>query len=329
MDINAIDKRPIDRTLQDDTSAPPSVVPRPEPQISSAHERQLDDAALMYAQNRVPTGAVRTDATSTQPTPRFDGGVIYVGMNGLGGQDTREADNLMVAKTVIAHSERGPDGADHVRVGGTVVDLSTTEGSQTFAASLGLPKAQTDAVAKTLREASTGSRDELAGLATEFAKAERGQTIHSRLVLSGHCFGDGVWDGDHKLGQLQFQSVFSLADAMPKAAAHIQHVMLSACSTGYDGVPGKTSLGEWKSHFPNLLTAWGYDRPEDVHSPTEAHAVSHITAWEEHTRGNVQQLDGHRAVVETQRRHEEWKTPPLAAENVSTWTVSQGYRRGR
>ena len=302
-----------------------------QPELTPVHEQQLDENARLYAQNQQRPGATRSDATSSQATPHFDGGVIYVGMNSKGGQDAREVSNLIgLPKTIIAHSERTTEGSDHIRVNGTNLDLSTEQGAAVYAASLGLPKSQTDAIAKTIRSAGPGSRDEVARVAEAFSKAERGGTIHSRLLLSGHCYGDAVWDGggDH-LGELDFRSVFALADAMPRAAAHIQHVMLSACSTGFDHEPNKTSLSEWKAHFPNLLTAWGYDRPEDVHSPTEAHAVAHITAWEEHTRGNVRRLDGHAAVVETQRRHAAvWKTPPLAAQNVATWSVSQGYRRG-
>jgi hypothetical protein len=269
--------------------------------------------------------------TDAQDTTQFNDGIIYLGMNSLGNQNAREAANIPGA-TVIAHSEDGPNGADHILVAGKLVDLATTAGARAFTDSLGLPKAQADTIASVLVDAHTGSRDELAGLAQVFARAEHGQSIPSRLVLSGHCYGTSLWDGSatNKDGTLTLSSVAALAKAMPKAAAQIEDVMLSACSTGYDAEPDKVSLGEWKQCFPNLKSAWGYATESDYHSPTGNHAISHITAWREATQGRATDVDGSRAVREAYARHRaEWgSTPAFAAENVSVWTASQGYRKG-
>ncbi len=306
----------------------------PTPDLGGGHEHELDHSAVLFAQNAGREPPTRSDATSTQPRPHLNDGIIYLGMNSTVGDDTHEHQNELEAKNlpgavVIAHSEDGPDGADHARVGGRSVDLSTPEGAKAFAQSLGLPPAQSGAIARVLRGAGTGSRDELAGLARLFARAEHGGTIPSRLVLSGHSVGEGIYDGAGKDGGLGFASVQALADAMPEAAAQIEDLMLSACSTGYEGVPNKTSLSSWKAHFPNLKTAWGYEMPSDFHSPTENHAVSHITAWREHTRGRTNHLDGPSAVRESYARHHDvWGSKPLVPENVAVWTESQGYREG-
>jgi hypothetical protein len=328
-----IERQGLDPTDATTLETPPQSPPKDRAvPVSRATDDLSDQSARLFAENNTrPTGSTRTDATTTQPHQPLNDGIIYLGMNSLGNQNGREAANIPNA-TVIAHSEDGASGADHVLVSGKVVDLSTSDGAHAFAESLGLPKTQADAVASVLTDAHTGSRDELAGLARVFARAEHGQSIPSRLVLSGHCYGTSLWDGsaNNKEGTLTLASVSELAKAMPKAAARIEDLMLSACSTGYDGEPDKMPLGDWKQCFPNLETAWGYATDSDYHSPTGNHAISHITAWREATQGRATTVDGSRAVREAYARHSaEWgNTPAFAAENVSTWTASQGYRKG-
>jgi hypothetical protein len=330
----------IERHATADTDATSPAAPEIPPQkpedrslaVSRATDDLNDQSARLFAENNArPTGSTRTDATTTELEPRFNDGIIYLGMNSLGDQNAHEAANIPNV-TVIAHSEDGASGADHVLLSGKVVDLATTDGAHAFAESLGLPKTQADAIASVLTGAHTGSRDELAGLARVFARAEQGKAIPSRLVLSGHCYGTSLWDGspNNKEGTLTLASVSELAKAMPKAAGQIEDLMLSACSTGYDGEPDKMPLGDWKQCFPNLKTAWGYATDSDYHSPTGNHAISHITAWREATRGRATDVDGSRAVREAYARHgAEWgNTPAFAAENVSVWTASQGYRKG-
>jgi hypothetical protein len=312
-----------------DTSPPIPTDPKPNRAlpVSRATDDLNDQSARLFAENTTKQAGSRSDATTTEPLPRFNDGIIYLGMNSLGNQNVREAANIPNV-TVITHSEDGPSGADHVGA----LDLATSDGAHALADSLGLPKTQADVIASVLIDAHTGSRDELAGLAQVFARAEHGQSIPSRLVLSGHCYGTSLWDGSatNKDGTLTLTSIQALAKAMPKAAAQIEDVMLSACSTGYDAEPDKVSLGEWKQCFPNLKSAWGYATESDYHSPTGNHAISHITAWREATQGRAIDVDGSRAVREAYARHRaEWgSTPAFAAENVSVWTASQGYRKG-
>jgi hypothetical protein len=330
---------PTRRREHDAEPTTPDAQPRtPDAQpLTRAHETLLDGTARLYAQNATRNATANPGATLGR-APAFDDRVMYVGMNStvLHGeaQNHREARNLAF-DVVIAHAEDGPDGADHVRVNGQLFDLSTAQGADAFVATLGLPVAQSKAIATVLHRAGSGSRDELANIATVWARAEHGGTIPSRLVLSGHCGGSSVYDGAGKDGELGFASVQALADAMPAAAARVEDVMISACNSGHDD--RGTALTSWQQHFPNLKTAWGY-AADDSHSPTEAHAVAHIAAWKVATAGRASHVDG--AAQVRAEYHREWRAQhgsdaptdreprAFAAENVATWTATDGYRRG-
>jgi len=290
------------------------------------------EAARLYAQNAVSTRG-RVDASGG---PAFNDRILYVGMNGKDGQCDREAASLRYGgNVVIEHGERSV-GADHARVGARVVDLATDEGAAALAKSLGLPDAQTAAIAKAIRNAHDGSRDELAGIARVWARAEQGHDIPSRVVISGHCFGNAVWDGDGQLGELEFSSIRALAAAMPRAAARIEDVMISACSSGFDGASAtgaRFPLSAWKDMFPSLKTAWGYGNEHT--SPTGAQAIGHIAAWANATRGRVQSLDGKKSVeaffaaIKRAAPDPSKIQAPQLAGNVSVWTAEQGYVPGK
>jgi hypothetical protein len=270
----------------------------------------------------------------------FDDRVMYVGMNSAQHQCDREA-RAVHAAVVIEHGERDKAvGADHARVGdGGVVDLATDRGAVEFAQSLGLPDAQANIVANVIRHSWHGCRDELAAIARVWAQAERGGSVPSRLVLSGHCYGNSIWDGgDENLGALVFANLRALASAMPRAAAHIEDVMISACSSGFvgaDATDQRDSFALWKTAFPNLKTAWAYGSAKaDYHSPTSQQAIMHIQAWEHATRGRAQSLDATRALYEyfdeVRRENPGVKVgAPELAGNVSVWTTSQGYVGGK
>lgn len=270
--------------------------------------------------------------------PAFNDSVMYVGMNTTAHQCDREA-NALHAAVVIGHGERDKAvGADHARVGDRVVDLATDAGAVEFAQSLGLPDEQANVVANVIRHAWHGCRDELAAIARVWAEAERGGSVPSRLVLSGHCYGNSIWDaGDENVGALVFANLRALASAMPRAAAHVEDVMISACSSGFvgaDATDQRDSFALWKTAFPNLKTAWGYGSAKDYHSPTSQQAVMHIQAWEHATRGRVQALDGKRALdsyfEELRRENPNAKIgAPELEGNVSTWSASRGYVEGK
>jgi hypothetical protein len=253
--------------------------------------------------------------------PRLGDGVLYVGMNSTYGQCDAEARALRGngpgKREAVGHGEKDI-GADHARMpSGTVVDLGEADEAREFAAALGLPAEQSDRIAEILVHATPGSRDELAQIASVFARAERGGDIPSRWVFSGHSTGQGIYDGDGRYGALQFNDVFALADAMPRAASQVEDIMLSACSSGFH------ALTDWREHFPNLKTAWGYGGQTDFHSPTGATAIEHIKAWESATRGRREELHPRADIV-----HSHGSTVGYE-NNVSVWTVNQGYVQGR
>jgi hypothetical protein len=330
-------------TSHDDSPLPLETKRQPDaqPEIRHAHETLLDGSARLYAQN-----ATRTNVTGAAPT--FNDRILYVGMNSAvaGGvaQNVREERNLgTFGVETIAHGEDSAGvGADHIRVNGHVYDLTTSAGRDGFVATLGLPEAQAKKIAAALAGTSeySGGPDELAAITQVWARAELGGTIPSRLVLSGHSHGLTVYDGSSKDGDLSFRSIQMLADAMPRAAAQVEDLMISGCNSGHDidGMP-YTKLSSWHQHFPNLKTAWAYSADE-AHSPTESHAVSHIAAWRAATAGRTTHVDG--AATVRAEYHREWTAyvashedaashpEPTAKlpESVAIWSSTDGYRRG-
>jgi hypothetical protein len=350
------------RSSTPEVDAAPSTTPEPrrptpgdtDPDELLAALPSHDEATRLFAQSARAISTA-SDATTAASAPRMNDRVLYVGMNSEGGQSGQEERGLAIpvdpaashatnvrgttGHVAIGHSERDATlGSDRVRVAGEVVDLATGAGAAAFAASLGLPAAQARTIAQLLTSAPAGTRDELAGIAAEWAKAERGGECPSRLVVSGHCDGKGVWgNGASDEGTLAFSSLFALARAMPRAASFVEDVMLSACSSGYDGPSAgeRTALSAWKQHFPNLRTAWGYggksDAPGAYRSPSFQQAVMHVGAWEKATRGRVENLDGAGAVrryFDAARARNPTVDAPQVPENVSVWTVRQGYVQG-
>src|SRR5262249_36707933 len=135
------------------------------------------------------------------------------------------------------------------------------------------------------------TRDELARIAEIWARAEHGESIPTRLVLSGHGYagGDLVYGATN--GELTFASVRALGRALPKAAAAIHHIAISGCGTG-----SHASAEEFADAFPALRTylAYGADR-ESVSTGASPSVVTgsitHLRVWENATRGDPLVLD--------------------------------------
>lgn len=298
----------------------------PDPLAGRSHGRASADFVRRSVASSAAPGATPRSASAAS---RADNGVIYLGMNATSGQNVHEARFLAQSVRkgtevdVIGHGEKDTKlGADQVRIKGpdgvsATADLTTDEGRQAFVSSLRVPPERAAAVAKVLAEAEPGGRDELAGLASVLARGERGEAMPGRLVLSGHCAGSNLYDGNDKpgatsLGEMNLGSVKALAQALPGGASHIHDLMLSACSTGYEGDRaggGRTALSSWKEAFPDLKTAWGYGGPTNWHSPSGGLAVQHVADWEKASRGAVDHLPAH-------------------AQRVSTWSERDGYRMG-
>lgn len=184
-------------------------------------------------------------------------------------------------------------------------DLTTDAGISAFVKSLQLPADQETYVAAVFRNhrKQRGALDELAQIAQVWAQAERGGTAPSRLVLSGHSNGQGVWGENN--GLLTFNMLKQLAAAMPAAASQVEDLHLSACYSG-----GEHAMTQHREVFPNLKTIWAYNGSAPG---TWSGAMPHLDRWEKATRGRTDDID--RDVVAGMRK----------GDNVVTWDVANGY----
>jgi|GEM_PF-1323908 len=240
---------------------------------------------------------------AAKPKPKAQ--VVFVGMN----EGARyEADKL---------KQWAPEGVafvgprklqDRALVKGQLVDLSSPDGQQAFAHSLGLEGPAAAKMQQTLALTEDWGRDEMAQLARLFAQAERGERSIERLVLSGHSLGAGLWGDDN--GEIGWAALESLAQTFPKAARQVKDVMVAACYAG-----GRTQVERFKGMFPKAESMWGYSG-----SAPGAHsgAVWHMKRWEKQTRGNKAPTVN-RASVSHLRK----------GKNVAVWTEAKGYDNGQ
>jgi hypothetical protein len=90
-------------------------------------------------------------------------------------------------------------------------------------------------------------------------------------VLSGHGTGQVLYGPN---GHIEPRCLARLAAAMPRAAAHVEHVFVAACYFG-----GAAQIEQLLATFPNLRTVHGYA------AAAPAEDVSGMRAWEIATRG--------------------------------------------
>ena len=196
-------------------------------------------------------------------------------------------------------------------------DMTTDAGVDAFVDTLDLAPAQHGAVKAALLSTSPGARDEMAQIAEVWAHAEHGRTIPSRLVLSGHGSGGEV-HGEGTPG-LSFGALGQLARAMPRAAAQVEDVFVSAC---FQGQPER--LRAFVDMFPNLKTANGYT------DFAPSNDVAGIARWETMTRGHVEtRVPLHEGGSWTKSRGYAGEVPSsLARAEVSRLDVFDAYFRG-
>ncbi|MBI2566444.1 MAG: hypothetical protein HYV63_05365 [Candidatus Schekmanbacteria bacterium] len=200
--------------------------------------------------------------------------ILFVGM---GDGARQEYDNFRHnARGAVVGVTDSAGGDDTIKFGGATYDLATPQGCDDFVAMLGLPAEQSRQVSDAIAAAGSDTRDEMAQIAQVWAKAERGEPIPSRMVISGHHVGYGVW-GDHN-GMLTWEALGRLTRAMPTAAGQIQDLNISACYSGGDELRSK-----YKELFPNVETIWAYSGSAPG---TYSGALPHQNAWERATRGD-------------------------------------------
>lgn len=108
-----------------------------------------------------------------------------------------------------------------------------------------------------LLKANKHLREQLADIMRWFNKAENGEIILDRLVLSGHSNGVELW-GESERGATSQPGTMvidrdlrAIAEVFPKAADQIEDIMFSACFS-INAVELVIKV------FPNLKTAWSY-----------------------------------------------------------------------
>jgi len=214
-------------------------------------------------------------------------GIVLVGMN----EDNKhEARNLRRQGANVIGVHDSAAGNDKISSGGRTYDL--TDGGQrlAFAQSLGLPPEQTQKIADAIGSAKydgwgsaqTDAMDEVAQLAKIWAKAEHGGAIPSRMIISGHHVGSAVWGDDN--GEVSWGTLQKLADAMPRAAAQVEDLNVSACYSG-----GAQMQSKYEGIFPNLKTVWAYSGSAPG---SWSGAMAHQKYWERATRGDGTDLQG-------------------------------------
>jgi hypothetical protein len=206
--------------------------------------------------------------------------ILYVGMN----EDSATVERGALASRGASVDEVTSEAASAVSFDGVAYDLADPAGATHFAAAVGaaygLEPKQVAALGAALVRAPWNGRDELARIALEWAPAEAGAAIPSRLVLSGHSSSGLLWG---RSSVIDYVSICELARALPKAAEQIEDVHISGCFTEAE----VQEVARWTLAFPNLLTLWAYRE----YAP--AAATAHLLDWEIATRGRTAKLSEH------------------------------------
>lgn len=227
--------------------------------------------------------------------------VLFVGMRKATKDESRalEKRSSKFDVTFVGGSETT------IKSGGKKHDLTDRAGIDAFVATLGLPADQSTRIADAIENAPESGRNELAGIAKVWAEAEKGGSIPSRMVISGHHAFN--FFGDH--GTLGEDNVWELARAMPKAAAQVEDIHLSGCYT-----LGRDTIHDWQDAFPKLETLWAYDQTApDAHGGAQGAEAK----WDAATRGRIGIL-GREAAKKTAH-----------ADQVIVWSRTGGYDDGK
>lgn len=235
-------------------------------------------------------------------SPPFQGpwndDVLYIGMNRSAASSAVRRLRAQGARVTLI---TGAAQQDTVRYQGRLYQLTSEPGRAAFAASLGLPPAQSLRITAALGACEKQARDELAQIALTWLTAEKGGIIPSRLVLAGHSNGDGVW-GDNN-GSLRLGPLRLLAQAMPHAARQVEDAFVTGCYSG-----GEVTMEQYGLILPQVKSIWAYE----VQAPgVDNGGALDQCAWERATRG---------------RRAD--AMPPRSAlveKHMAVWNLKHGY----
>jgi hypothetical protein len=304
----------------DDPTTDTKTTTPPRPALTDApadHPLAYDADVARYAQNAVASSAPRTasDATSTRPAPNDD--ILYLGTNTtpMPGPQGKQVPQWQMERDALAWKSGGkcttitPSTSDTIAAAGKTYDLAKPADVDAWSKTLGLPADRAAAVATAIKNASPNGRDELAQIATVWAKGELGGSVPSRLVLSGH-YADHIADASGNTPNgVDARDIQALAKAMPNAAARVEDIMVSACYGG-----SKDQIDAWRGAFPNAKSVWAYGKgghEASDKSPTAFAAIEHLVEWEKETRG--------RALPNAKPQTEMDAMGKLTLQNVSVW----------
>ena len=235
-------------------------------------------------------------------------GIVYMGLNHYAHDESRRL-NAANRNSGGAVSATPQQKQDHITKAGVEYDLTTEAGAAQYITTLRLPNNMALQAAEFLHSASGKSRDELAQFIRILSEAEMGERKIDRMVLSGHSVGSQIWGDDN--GSISFDSLEDLFQIFPKAAAQVQHVMLSACYSG-----GEVGMERYQGMFAGAQSVWAY---HDSSPGTWTGAMEHMDRWENATEAGKDAGGVDPELAKGIRKDK----------NVSTWNVKDGYQGGK
>lgn len=160
-----------------------------------------------------------------------------------------------------------------------------------------------DKATDVLLNANVNLREQLADLMRWFDKAEKGEIILDRLVLSGHSNGVELW-GESEAGaeskpglMLLERDLAGIGEVFPKARDQVEDIMFSACFS-------ISAVEIVVKVFPNLQNAWTYT----AFSPSiKQGSAEHVASFAKATEGSG-------GLKKSNRRG-----------STALWTKSKGY----
>ena len=142
--------------------------------------------------------------------------------------------------------------------------------------------ARWDKATDVLLNADPHLREQLADVMRWFNRAEKGEIVLERLVLSGHSNGVELWGeyeegAESRPGTMVIQrDLETIGAVFPKAVEQVEDIMFSACFS-------INAVEIVKKIFPRLRTVWSYGG----FSPSVANgSIQHILDWEVATEGD-------------------------------------------
>jgi hypothetical protein len=233
----------------------------------------------LSASSLVMQGQPKKAAKKPAKRPKPAGGnILYIGLNNY--KPELEALEALYAGVDVTITKVTAAAATETSftAGSSKFDLTTATGVPGFVATLGLDATKSQKVVDLINDHDSVDRDDFAHAVQVYARTEDdGQDRMSRVVLSGHSYGDAIYGHpdrehpDHPDARVKFDALVGLAGVFPKAAGQVKHLMLAACLSGSEDSINKI----YRKAFPNLQTFEGWTSL----CPTGEGAAAALTAW--------------------------------------------------